>query len=250
MGQKIVKELKGHSGSKIYLMQDEHLFVRKVGNTNRNIERITALGNAGFPVPKIIFEDTDSFDMEYIHGLDIKSYLISNNTTQLEIFLHELLDNFQQNCFVEQFNYVPVYEKKLAWMDSTQQVFPFTKQQLIDKLPAILPKTMYFGDLTLENIIHTDQGFYLIDAVTIEYDSFVFDIAKLRQDLECRWFLRNEETRLGSKLVTIQKRLFDRYPYADNNYLLILMLLRVFLHTTKDDYEYNFIMKEINRLWK
>ena len=249
-GPKQVKTLSGHSGSEIYLMQDENLFVRKVGNTRRNVERLTTLWEAGFPVPQILRINDDSFDMEYIHGLDMKSYLIANNTRQLEIFLHQVLDNFKNNCIDSHFDYTPVYEKKLAWMDTTTEVFPFTKQQLIDKLPKILPKTMYFGDLTLENIIHADTGFYLIDAVTIEYDSYIFDIAKLRQDLECRWFLRYEGTRIGSKLVTIQKRLLNLYPQANNDCLLILMLLRVFLHTTKGDYEYDFIMKEIKRLWK
>jgi RIO-like serine/threonine protein kinase len=249
-GPKLVKVLNGHSGSEIYLMQSENLFVRKVGNTKRNIERLTALKDAGYPVPEILQVNGESFDMEYIHGLDMKSYLVANDTRQLEIFIHQVLDNFKQTWFDQYNDYTSVYEKKLEWMDTTTEIFPFTKQELIDKLPKILPKTMYFGDLTLENILYSDKGFKLIDAVTIEYDSYIFDIAKLRQDLECRWFLRKETMRLGSKLVTIQDRLLKKYPEANNDYLLILMLLRVFLHTTKGDFEYEFIMKEIKRLWK
>ena len=135
-------------------------------------------------------------------------------------------------------------------MDTSTEDFPFTKQELIDKLPKILPHTSYLGDLTLENIIYTIDGFKIIDPVTIEYESYVFDIAKLRQDLECRWFLRKETTKLGAKLHTIQNKLFEDFPEANNDYLLILMLLRVYLHTTKGDLEYNFIMDEIKRLWK
>ena len=90
----------------------------------------------------------------------------------------------------------------------------------------------------------------MIDAVTVEYDSYIFDIAKMRQDLECKWFLRGTNVRLETKLQTIQETLRDLYPKAFNNSLLILMLLRVYLRTKKNDNNYKFIMKEIHRLWK
>ena len=72
----------------------------------------------------------------------------------------------------------------------------------------------------------------------------------MRQDLECKWFLRHSDVRLDTKLQSIQDALRDLYPQAFNDSLLILMLLRVYLHTKKGDNNYNFIMKEIHRLWK
>jgi 5-methylthioribose kinase len=128
--------------------------------------------------------------------------------------------------------------------------FPFTKEELISRLPKILPSSMYHGDLTLENIIHTDAGFYMIDPVTIEYDSYIFDIAKMRQDLECKWFLRDSNIKLDTKLQQIQDRLREEYPQAFDDSLLILMLLRVYAHTTKGDSNCDFIMREVRRLWK
>ena len=48
----VIKQFNGHSGSKVYLMKNNsHLFVRKVGNVERNYERLQALKN--FPTPKI-----------------------------------------------------------------------------------------------------------------------------------------------------------------------------------------------------
>ena len=44
---KILRELNGHSGSTIYLMEDDRLFVRKINNVERNYERMTALKQAG-----------------------------------------------------------------------------------------------------------------------------------------------------------------------------------------------------------
>jgi tRNA A-37 threonylcarbamoyl transferase component Bud32 len=247
---KIVKELSGHSGSKIYLMEDDAgLFVRKVGNTIRNIERLGALKELSYAVPEIYRIDGDSFDMEYIHGLDMKNYLATNSTKELETFLLSVLRSMSDICNGTRYDFTKIYEQKLSWLDSSHD-FPFTKEELITKLPKILPRTLHHGDFTLENIIHSENGFYMIDAVSIEYESYIFDIAKLRQDLECRWFLRNDNIRLSAKLNDLQNKILEAFPEASDDNLLILMLLRVYLHTQKNDSNYKFIMKEIKRLWK
>jgi tRNA A-37 threonylcarbamoyl transferase component Bud32 len=247
---KILKELSGHSGSKIYLMEDgDGLFVRKVGNTTRNIKRLRALKAMSYAVPQIYRIDGDSFDMEYIHGLDMKNYLAANSTKELENFLLYVLRKMTDICADTRYDFTRIYEQKLSWLDSSHG-FPFTKEELIARLPKILPRTSHHGDFTLENIIHSENGFYMIDAVSIEYESYIFDIAKLRQDLECRWFLRNDNVRLGAKLNDLQNKILEAFPEAYDDNLLILMLLRVYLHTQKNDSNYKFIMKEIKRLWK
>lgn len=245
---KIVKELTGHSGSTIYLMESaDSYFVRKENNVERNLERLSDLYVKGYPVPRILKSEHNAIEMEYVHGLDIKNYLIHNKVSTLTDFIIDTCDAFAQNSSMK--NYSDVYHKKLDWLDGVNEL-PFTKSELIDSLPQNLPCSTYHGDLTLENIIYTDPGFHMIDAVTVEYDSYVFDIAKMRQDLECKWFLRGTDVRLDTKLQNIQDQLRRLYPEAFNDSLLILMLLRVYLHTKKGDTNYNFIMKEIKRLWK
>ena len=104
---------------------------------------------------------------------------------------------------------------------------------------------------TLENIIFTaDRGFFLIDCATTEYDSYIFDIAKLRQDLELGWFTRKDNVMLDVKTKHIQQRILEQYPQGGNDYLLILMLLRVYRHTLPNTLERNFILQGINKLWK
>jgi RIO-like serine/threonine protein kinase len=242
---KILKELSGHSGSKIYLMEDDKLFVRKVHNVERNHERMSLLGYLNYPVPKIYEYDGETLDMEYIQGLDMKNYLIHNNIDKLFDFICETLDSFAQNS--EQKYYVDVYEHKLKWMENCND-FPFTKDELIARLPKWLPESIYHGDFTLENIIYTNPGFHLIDPLTSEYDSYIFDIAKLRQDLECKWFIRNSNVRLDTKLNLLQKKLDSEFgPFNDS--ILILMLLRVYPYC-KNDVDKQFIINEVNRLWK
>ncbi len=245
--EKLIKKLKGHSGSTVALMQsDDMMFVRKIENVQRNHERLMAL--LGYvDVPKIYHYDGTILDMEYIHGTDMKNYLLNNSSKELSDFLINTITMFASKGIDK--DYTNVYNEMLSWLEDG--MFTFTKEELIDKLPKVLPKSVYHGDMTLENIIHSTSGrFYFIDPVTLKYDSWVFDIAKLRQDLECKWFLRRDPMMLDGKLLKLQDNILKRYPIANDDYLLILMLLRVYLHCEKDTLEYNFIVKEINRLWK
>jgi tRNA A-37 threonylcarbamoyl transferase component Bud32 len=246
--EKIIKEFKGHSGSQIFLMENERdLFVRKINNVDRNAERLTAMYIKGYAVPVIRNYVNNQLDMQYVHGLDMKTYLTHNNVNDLSKFIIATFKGFSSQIIDK--DYTKVYYQKLDWLDSRDD-FPFTKEELISKLPKVLPSSMYHGDLTLENIIHTDSGFYMIDAITTEYDSYIFDIAKMRQDLECKWFLRETDILLDTKLQQLQDNLKVVYPEAFDNYILILMLLRVIAYCNRESFEYSFLKKEIIRLWK
>lgn len=244
--EKLLKKFVGHSGSTVCLMQSDIMFVRKIENVERNYERLSSL--VGYvDVPKILYYDGTILEMEYIHGSDMRTYLLNNPVKDLKEFLVNTINIFSAKTVDK--DYTSTYNYMLSWIEDG--MFPFTKQQLIEKLPKRLPKSVYHGDMTLENIIQSTSGrFYFIDAVTLRYDSWVFDIAKLRQDLECKWFLRRNPAMLDVKLLNIQERILAEFPIANNDYLLILMLLRVYLHCEKNSLEYDFVMKEINRLWK
>jgi len=247
MAAKIVKELYGFSGNQILLMQKhDKLFVRKIGNISRNIERMQAL-SAEYPLPQLYTVSKKMIDMEYLHGLDIKSYLKTNNYKKVLGFILSILDKLSSNAVDK--DYTETYIKKLQEISFDEM--PFTREQLLERLPKILPSSNYHGDLTLENIIWTaDRGFFLIDCATIEYDSYIFDIAKLRQDLELGWFTRKDNARLNVKTKHIQQKILQQHPTANNDYLLILMLLRVYRHSRPDTLERNFLLKGINLLWK
>jgi RIO-like serine/threonine protein kinase len=247
MAAKVVKELYWFSGNQILLMQKHNrLFVRKIGNITRNIERMQAL-NGEYPLPQLYTVSKKMIDMEYLHGLDIKTYLKTNNYEKLLDFLLCILEKF--STVSKDKDYTEIYIKKLQEISFDE--LPFTREQLLDRLPRQLPSSNYHGDLTLENIIWTaDRGFFLIDCATIEYDSYIFDIAKLRQDLELGWFTRKNNAMLNVKTKHIQQKILQKYPTANNDYLLVLMLLRVYRHSRPDTLERNFLLKGIKSLWK
>ena len=248
MAEYTIKELKGFSGSKIYLMRgDKGLFIRKMNNTDRNYIKLNELSK-NFNVPKIYSMSENVLDMEYIHGLDMKSYLAVRGTNRLTDFLIDILKKFSEEAHMT--DYTDVYKDKLKYVKLPVDM-NFTKEELLDKLPKRLPRSKYFGDLTLENMIYGEDGqFYLIDGMTSDYDSYIFDIAKLRQDLECKWFLRNSDYKLDVKLENIQDKLLEKFELANNNYILILMLLRVYRYTKPLTIEDKLLTKEMNRLWK
>jgi len=247
MGQ--VVELIGHSGCSVFLKEYSPgaPYVEKTGDIHRNIERMTALYDAGYRVPRIYEKDESTMRMEYIHGLDIKTHLTYNSIKNLSKFIIGTLESFAKDSVDK--DYTEVYNQKLQWL-TEQSELPFTKTELIDRLPKLLPQSMYHGDMTLENIISTKDGFWMIDPVTIEYDSYIFDVAKMRQDMECKWFLRHSDIKIDVKLKHLQDRILTAFPLAKNDSLLVLMLLRVFRHCKKDDFNYNFIKQNITKIWK
>ena len=245
--EEVIKELKGHSGCFIFLMKDSNkTFVRKIGDVKRNYWRMRNLEEI-IPFPEIYDHNLSVLDMEYIHGLDMVTYLSYNNPKKLVSFLIKSIESLSHSSegFVD---YTEVYYKKLQAIDWS--LFRFSMQDLIDRLPKLLPKTQYHGDLTLENILYdtTNERFVFIDCLTSEYSSFVFDLAKLTQDTKSKWFLRKQTVNLDNKLVFIQNELEKRYKYMSDDNLTILMLLRV-LPYCKNDNDKRFILNEVNRLW-
>jgi tRNA A-37 threonylcarbamoyl transferase component Bud32 len=242
----VIKELKGHSGSQVLLVQDQITFVRKIGYVDRNLERYAALSKLGLRVPNILHQENDSYDMEFIHNLDIKNYLFKNQVQDLFSFIKNTI--FQLSTNTVDKDYSEVYAKKLKNVDFTGLVF--TREELISKLPVVLPSSEYHGDFTLENILYdiVQKDFVMIDPLTSEYDSYVFDLAKLRQDVDCKWFLRNDDVYIDPKLQNLSEELSAEFETYSNSYIVILMLLRVLPYTKGSDND--FIIKKANSLWK
>ena len=243
----IIKEFFGYSKSKIYLIKEnDFIFVRKLGDVQKNYERLTNLEKEGYPVSKVLDYKDGVLDIEYIEGIDMRNYLQRNRTDSLRTFLIELFHNLNKNSI--QKDYSDFYNTKLSFVKDCN--LPFTFNELISRLPKTLPQSTYHGDLTLENIIYNEQrGFVLIDGLTTEYDSWVFDMAKLNQDLRCKWFLRNSNTNLDLKLQKINQSLQQEFGKFDDS-IIIAMLLRVYNYAKDDIITKKFLECRMKELWK
>jgi hypothetical protein len=238
----------GYSGSKLELIKKNNiLIVKKTNNIKRNLERYESLNYLNLSMPKIFNTSDNFYEMEYIYNIPMSVYIQKYDVDNLIDFILKLLNNFTKNCVEKDFT--NVYINKLENFNFKKYNLPFNADQLIDKLPKILPESEYYGDLTLDNILFDikNNRFVLIDPATIEYNSFVFDISKLKQDLICKWFIRNKNFNLDKKLNKIYESL-NKYPYYDNNYLLILMLMRILLYS-KNIKDEKFLYNNIVSLW-
>jgi tRNA A-37 threonylcarbamoyl transferase component Bud32 len=245
----IIAHLNGFSNSTVLLVKEYpngKLFVRKQGDIIRNYEKLSLLSISNFTVPKIYNKTNDILDMEYIHGIDMKTFLLRHPISSLTSFIADTISKFIDTSSTK--DYSTTYIEQLSNIDYS--CLPFTMNDLYEKLPKILPQSLCHGDLTLENLIYsTDGKFYMIDAVTGPYDSWVFDIAKLRQDIDGHWFIRNEKIDLSVQLRILHEQLSLKFPEAFLDSLYILMLLRVYRHCQINTPEHLLITEEIKRLW-
>jgi len=240
--------MQGLSRSIVELIEiDGYFYVRKSGNVKRNIEQIHTLKSAGIRVPNVISESEDCFVMEYIPHQDIRNFLSVGNIHKFGHFLSDIFKVMSRDTVMKDYSHI--YQNKLDLFPWTEFSLPFSKKALYESLPKIIPKSLYHGDLTFDNILIThNESFFLIDPLVTDYDSYVFDLAKLKQDLICKWFLRNEKGRLDSKLMSLNQYLQPFSTYSSNS-LNILMLMRVLPYTNTSD-DKSFLESEIERLWK
>jgi len=246
----IITQLKnGYSNSELFLIKNKkNIFVRKVNNIDRNISRLKELSKLNLNLPTIYNITPNSYDMEYIPNLDMRSYILHHDINKLTEYIYGVITTLKSTTTYT-IDFTDIYKEKLTKIDFDNN-FIFDKETLLSKLPKSIPISEYHGDLTLDNILYSlkDTDFVLIDPIQTEYSSYIFDIAKLRQDLKCKWFVRNESNiYMNSKLAIIDHEL-SKFEYNDD-YLLILMLLRI-LPYTKNNEDKNYLINEINNLWK
>jgi hypothetical protein len=246
----IVEILQGYSGSQVLLITDgDRRFVRKSGNIARNLERHHGLANTGIAMPELLAQGPDHYDMSYIRHTDMVSWLLHNPCDSLLHWISDVIGMLDADSVSK--DYYDVYVQKLGnpALETQWAALGFAPEQLLARLPCQLKSSNYHGDFTMDNILYGSDGrFYLIDPITTEYDSWIFDIAKLMQDLECGWFMRNRTERLQGKLWMLRKEISDLYPQAADPHLIILMLLRV-LPYARNAQDTDWIRKEIARLW-
>ena len=249
MPNKDIKILKGHSRSMVELMSDnDTTWVRKSGDISRNLERMHALRGL-VQMPNIIKIESDMYDMEYIPHTDMATWLVYHQPIDIINWIHAAISTFSKTEHAK--DYLPIYQEKLSSVSLAPwwQHLPFSFDTLIEKLPRVLPSSQYHGDFTMDNILYNNnRGFFTIDPLTSSYDSWVFDLAKLAQDIKCGWFIRHTSITLEAKLGTISNSL-ARYKWWDNDYMVILMLLRI-LPYTQTAQDKRWLIGELNRLWK
>lgn len=234
----LVKELKGHSGATVNLYSNNTVVK---GNYPKARESASVLNKLPFPTPKILEVSDTSMTMEYINGLDMATYLETEDIEPLIEFLSEYITWCDQNSILHNFEQ-EINDKIISLNDH------INLKGIIDD--TVMPKSLIHGDLTLENILWYNGDFYFIDANPTELSSIHFDANKLRQDLDCLWFVRGRKKKLEIRIACrrISEKLKRRFDFMRNDDIMVFMLSRI-LPYSKDTSDREFLYKEINK-WR
>jgi tRNA A-37 threonylcarbamoyl transferase component Bud32 len=243
----IIKQFIGHSGAIVNLSEsDNRLVVEKSGmGTARNYTQMIALGHH-VPQPRLLSYTDQVLTMEYVPSTDMIHYLINENRKPLINFIKSTYTTLSGIVYNTAKDYMPVYQRRLA----AAEWLPASAAAICQLLPRYLQQTLYHGDFTMNNILYdyNNARFVLIDAVTTDLDSIHFDISKLRQDLDCKWFVRDTKVLLSNRLLAINEELASHCEYYNNNAMAILTLLRVWPYSTPEDKQW--LAEQLDKLWK
>ena len=192
--------------------------------------------------------------MPFVHGLSGSEIIINSQKQNLE----SLIKSFKDLILL--FKSIKIHGHKNFKMKAREKIsqledldfnkkytnyFKFLRYQL-ERTDFNIYETMCHGDLTFSNIIITSSSnfsidyknnkFFLIDWLDTYFNSYLQDLAKLKQELFYGWSSRYiSSSQKLNNLITgeyIWKKLFDHF-ISDKNKLLfkiimVLCILRIF----------------------
>ena len=270
-----IMRLQGHSGCKVYLLQEnDDLFVRKISrNKNYNkrlkiqMEKQNAFCSELIYTPKIYrWGKTEEgffyYDMEYVDGITlaeliktiepgkIRSYV---ETIVEEVFIREpdVDANTNENAFENKIN-----ELRNILKESRNGAVDKALEMLAEHQWDDIPNNICHGDLTMENIIIQNERIWLIDFQDSFYDSLFIDAGALIQDAWLLWSYRYEKKVDVNTVIrnaifydSLMKKIEQMYPnnYIETYYILLLKLIRIYPYAC-DDQTYDFLNINIQKV--
>jgi len=263
-----VKELKGYSGCKIYIMQTNGKpVVRKISSNpqyNIRLEKQCrkqsdyARAHASKIIQYGIKDGLFFFDMEYVKGCSFAEHILKLPISELSSLvngLFELIDTREQ-ASTEAIDIVKQKIDSLRYLqDSYVSLKPaFAHLDACDW--SGLGQGECHGDLTFENIMVSESGdLKLIDFLDSFLNSATIDAAKILQELLLRWSYRNQmlslddEIKLSYARDVFINRLSQENPLMLVNSLdmLLLNVLRIYPYL-KDKKTETFLDKAVSKL--
>jgi len=249
-----VAKLQGNSGSRVSIVRDQsRLCVLKQGKGpfSDHATVFDTLRLIGLKTPRVYSTSDVHMLMDYIPGQTIQTYLDSNSGRDLLEYFIRCFELFDQHS--QQSDFTQDIRDKFRELEHSLPpniILPFSLEELESHVPKVMPRGVCHGDLSLENILYHERDFYLIDCSHKQLNSWWLDAAKLSQDLDAHWFIRNQNPsqELLDRLNTISKQLRETVAPADDKALNCFMLLRV-LPYCQTDWDKMFIVNKLEMLW-
>ncbi len=176
--------------------------------------------------------------MEYVNGQTFWQFLPYMDDRAVDLIIGALLEFVQFNLQTSTFQLIPaevIYNK----LDKIFQKFDYQISNPLERIFCKYAKTEIYlpvgrchGDLTLSNIIFSQDKIYLIDFLDCFVESPVFDIVKIRQDTDKGIInIDRDDIRASTILQKLDKpfeRLMNDYGVGHlYNYLQYINLVRI-----------------------
>ncbi len=255
-----IKEFTGHSGCKLNLYQKNNLFfLRKDAGTkaynNRlkrqyikqklfKIDKIKTPSVLGYGYDNGVFY----FDMEFINGITMDKYMNQIKIKEIVDLIGVLFDSFKMNQSHIMQTTQSLFQRKIDSLSYLGRSGNPIRNAALLKLKKFdfqsVPISPCCGDLTLENIILSSSGIYVIDLLDSFCNSWMVDMAKLLQDIDLGWSYRfqKRDYNLNLRLATAKQALLDNLYSMENGFqnvvtiyhILLLNILRIYPYTNDE----------------
>lgn len=249
----------GRSGCKLELLKNG--VVRKTSSHKFYNKRLLKQYNKQksfcsefFATPQVFqynsTEELNNFTMEYVYGKSFGEYCIEEVSLDFPDRLLSFLQNSFQNSYETDVN-PEIFTKKTKELKNIIQAFQLDMYTdfLMDFPITKIPIGYCHGDLTFSNMIFSNKIF-LIDFLDNNFSSPLYDLVKLRQDTNHKFYFlfnRIKKTKKIEILLNyIDSKLNEAFDLLDNNflYLSILNLVRL-LPYLKSQKEVEFALAEL-----
>ncbi|MBE6447948.1 MAG: hypothetical protein E7018_01440 [Alphaproteobacteria bacterium] len=250
-----IKSLSGHSGCQLNLYKEKDVFfLRKdAGNVsyNNRLKKQCAKQKwfklDAVKTPKVLRYGYDNnnlfyFDMEFINGICMSEYMNQIKIKEIVDLMGLLFKSLPIKHSIITDKSETIFKDKILSLhktcDTNNQLILKSLNKLKDFNFKNVPLSACCGDLTLENIILSSSGIYVIDLLDSFYNSWMIDVAKLLQDIDLGWSYRHRERsyNLNLRLATAKQALLDNLYAMENGkknviiiyHILLLNVLRIY----------------------
>lgn len=270
----LIRKLTGHSGCNLNLYKNEEcIFLRKDAGSvsyNKRLKKQYAkqknFSLKGVFTPQVLSHGfTENglfyFDMEYINGVSLAEYMKEIRIKEIVELVSLLFKSLSVKTAKQSNTAHQVFTAKIYNLQETLN----TQSQTVSNAFSILnhfdfsqiPLSECCGDLTLENIIISSKGIYVIDLLDSFYNSWMIDIAKLFQDIDLGWSYRytNKDFGLNLRLATAKQAILDNILALKNGkkqlreiyHILLLNILRIYPYA-QDKTTFDFLENACNNV--
>jgi hypothetical protein len=261
--KKLVKELNGHSGCAVCLMENKvnKSFVRKISSSveyndrlYRQMKKQQKFKSDILKSPPVlgdgIIEDKFYFDMEYIQGSSFDDFVQKGSVSNVKKSFNTILRFIEANNDLGE----GIKEDMKTKVKNLQlgRKYNYYKDYCLDFDWEKINKSYCHGDLTFENFIVSGNEIFLIDFLDSFVDTKIMDYAKIFQELYCFWSRRHLGRDFNIKYIILDQ-MIDLHEFEKQAALkmLVLNLLRILPYSDEStiqfiEYQLKNIVEKIN----